>query len=84
MTEMKQSVQFTIARNEIPDYVEFRGYDYTMHSIHREGGWLAHIDNAEDNARIEAMHIRREGGRACVKRFHDDKFDKAIWVVYWR
>ena len=66
----------TIAERLASDYIEFRGYDYTIHSIHREGAWLAHIDNPEDNARIEAGHIRYDGGRA--KRFDD------IWVVYWR
>tara|TARA_A200000159_G_scaffold45801_1_gene42064 strand:+ start:12936 stop:13166 length:231 start_codon:yes stop_codon:yes gene_type:complete len=64
---------------KVPNHIEFRGYDYTIHSIHREGMWMAHIDDAEDNARIEAMHIRRDGGRACVKRIND-----TTWAIYWR
>lgn len=81
----------TIAeRLGIPDHIEFRGYEYTIHSIHRcvtkHGVWLAHSDNPEDNARIEAGHIRYDGGRACVKRFKDAKFGPSedVWVVYWR
>lgn len=75
---MAETYETIAERLGIPDYIEFRGYDYTIHSIHREGAWLAHIDNPEDNARIEAGHIRYDGGRACVKRFDD------VWVVYWR
>ena len=64
---------------KVPNEIEFRGYDYTLHSINREGMWMAHLADPEDNARIEAMHIRYEGGRACVKRINE-----TTWAVYWR
>jgi len=67
---------------KVPNQIEFRGYDYTIHSVHREGGYafrLEHSDDVEDNARIEAIHIRRAGGRACVKRINE-----TTWAVYWR
>ncbi len=64
---------------KVPNEIEFRGYDYTIHSIHRCPANLAHSDDPEDNARIEAMHIRRDGGRACVKRINE-----TTWAVYWR
>ena len=70
----------TIAeRLGIPDRIEFRGYEYTMHSIHRPDCFLPHSDIVEDNARIEAGHIRYDGWRACVKQH-----DEWTWVVYWR
>ena len=68
---------------KVPNHIEFRGYDYEIHSIHRDplvaGGWLAYSDCPEDNARIEATLLRRAGGRACVKRINE-----TTWAVYWR
>lgn len=52
----------------IPHDIEFRGYDYYLDSTYLD----------EDRARIQAMRLRREGVRACVKAFGD------WWSIYTR